>query len=154
MHTTHSKHNEYRQKTAIWREAIDIHEVLYSFCHHKSVVTKNNSAYNEKLDKIDRVLSKYSKKSTEIDVLICSFPSFQCYFLLKYPKYIIFRFVHRFDHHLQYVLNADVKWGKMLHYMSKEVCHGKLRALFLSDCTLSALFEGPQKKAMRPWGFK
>ncbi len=51
------------------------------------------------------------------DVMICLFPGVQCIGWLPFAKSIIFRFAHRYDHHLWNPENAKVKWIKILNMM-------------------------------------
>eukprot|EP01084_Bolivina_argentea_P183104 316022_1 len=91
--------------------------LLQNCCWSKSY------AYFSNISNINRIHSSIIKQNvTKIDIIVCSFPSSQCAFLLPFANIFIIRFHHRFDHHLTHVwensIQNAVKWGQILHSMS------------------------------------
>ena len=64
--------------------------------------------------------------NTKFDVIICSFPGVQCIKYLPFAKLIIFRFAHRYDHHLCSANNNRFKWIKILNIIAQNCLHNNV----------------------------
>ena len=61
---------------------------------------------------------------SSIDVIVCLFPTSQCMFLMNLQKFVIIRFMHRYDHLLRGL--ANLKWSLFLQESQKACGNGVL----------------------------